>query len=65
MTIGFCMDCISDYYIDNTITDKDGNPRKVKFKKMTYLDLAKTFVKSSPKDVKINAFLFLIRNCFS
>ena len=31
-----------------SVTDKDGNPRKVKFKKMTYLDLANTFGKSSP-----------------
>lgn len=46
--LGFCMDCFSDYYIDNTVTDKDGNPCKVKFKKMTYLDLANTFEKSSP-----------------
>lgn len=46
--LGFCMDCFSDYYRDNTVTDKDGNPRKVKFKKMTYLDLANTFEKSSP-----------------
>ena len=46
--LGFCMDCFSDYYVDNTVTDKDGNPRKVKFKKMTYLDLANTFGKSSP-----------------
>ena len=46
--LGFCMDCFSDYYRDNTVTDKDGNPRKVKFKKMTYLDLANTFGKSSP-----------------
>ena len=46
--LGFCMDCFSDYYMDNTVTDKDGNPRKVKFKKMTYLDLANTFEKSSP-----------------
>ena len=46
--LGFCMDCFSDYYMDNTVTDKDGNPRKVKFKKMTYLDLANTFGKSSP-----------------
>ena len=46
--LGFCMNCFSDYYIDNTVTDKDGNPKKVKFKKMTYLDLANTFGKSSP-----------------
>ena len=42
------MDCFSDCYMDNHVTDKDGNPRKVKFKKMTYLDLANTFEKSSP-----------------
>ena len=46
--LGFCMDCFSDYYVDNTVTDKDGNHKKVKFKKMTYLDLANTFEKSSP-----------------
>lgn len=46
--LGFCMDCFSDYYIDKSVTDKDGNPKKVKFKKMTYLDLAYTFEKSSP-----------------
>lgn len=38
--LGFC--------IDKAVTDKDGNPKKVKFKKMTYLDLANTFEKSSP-----------------
>ena len=46
--LGFCMDCFSDYYMDKSLTDKDGNPKKVKFKKMTYLDLANTFGKSSP-----------------
>lgn len=34
--------------IYNFVTDKDGNPKKVKFEKMTYLNLANTFGKSSP-----------------
>lgn len=42
------MDFFSDYYMDKTVADKDENPKKVKFKKMTYLDLANTFEKSSP-----------------
>lgn len=42
------MDCFSDYYMDNAIIDKDGKPRKVKLKKMTYLGLANTFKNSSP-----------------
>lgn len=46
--LGFCMDCFSNYYIDKSVTDKDGNPRMVKFKKQPYIDLAYTFEKSSP-----------------
>lgn len=46
--LGFCMNCFSSYYIDKSVTDKDGNPRKVKFKKMPYIDLAYAFEKSSP-----------------
>ena len=46
--LGFCLDCFSDYYLDNSVTDRDGNSRKVKFKIITYLDLANTFGKSSP-----------------
>lgn len=46
--LGFCIDCFSDYYMDKCVTDKDGNPKKVKFKKMTYLDLANTFGKPLP-----------------
>lgn len=40
------MDCFSDYYMDKTVTDKDRNSKKVKFKKMTYIDLANTFEKN-------------------
>lgn len=46
--LGFCMNCFSSYYIDKSVTDKYGNPRKVKFKKMPYIDLAYAFEKSSP-----------------
>lgn len=42
------MDCFSEYYEDKTILDSEGEPRKVKFKKQTYLDLAYAFEKSSP-----------------
>jgi hypothetical protein len=31
------MDYFSDYYIDETVTDKYGNPKKMKIKKMTLL----------------------------
>lgn len=44
--LGFCMDCFSDYYMDKTVTDKDRNSKKVKFKKITYIDLANTFEKN-------------------
>ncbi|MGN0569139.1 MAG: hypothetical protein ACI4N4_01380 [Candidatus Fimenecus sp.] len=46
--LGFCMNCFSSYYIDKSVTDKYGNPRKVKFKKTPYIDLAYAFEKSSP-----------------
>ena len=45
------MYCFSDYYMDKPVTHNDGTPRKVKFKKMTYLDFANTFEESSPDTV--------------
>lgn len=44
--LSFYMDFFSDYYMDKTVTDKDRNSKKVKFKKMTYIDLANTFEKT-------------------
>lgn len=46
--LGFCMEGFSNYYMYKTVTDKDGNPRKAKFKKLPYIDLANTFEKASP-----------------
>lgn len=45
--LGFCMDCFSEYYADEKVLDSEGEPRMVKFKKQTYLDLAYAFEKSS------------------